>query len=75
MGEGCTSHILPAKTSRAVDASSSAFSSKGEQSWVLARPQSLQSSVLSVLLQPSNASLNLESCLSCYWAIMKLFVC
>lgn len=74
MGEGCTSHVLFApKNSRVVDASSSAFCSRG--SLALAVSQTPQSSVLSELLQLPNASINVGSGLSCCWAIMKLFVC
>lgn len=64
---------LCSKNNRVVDASSSAFCSRG--SLALARSQTLESSVQSVLLQLPNASVNVGSGLSCCWAIMKLFVC
>lgn len=65
-----TSHMLPVL--QVVDAISSAFCSRG--SLALARSQTYQSSVLSVLLQLPNASINVGSCLSCCCTIMKPFV-
>lgn len=47
----------------------------GNLSLALLRPQTLQSSVLSVLLQLPNAFIDVGSCLSCHWAVMKQFVC